>query len=43
MSERSLRHQVVFGSNRRGGRYRIFSAEFDGPLMREVVVQVLGE
>ena len=27
----------------KGGRHRIFFAEFDGPLMREVVVQVLGE
>ncbi|HIE39448.1 MAG TPA: YjbQ family protein [Anaerolineae bacterium] len=27
----------------RGGRQRIYFAEYDGPLAREVVVQVLGE
>jgi hypothetical protein len=43
MVDRSLCHQVVFGSDRRGSRYRAFFAEFDGLLMREVLVQVLGE
>lgn len=27
----------------KGGRHRIYFAEYDGPLMREVVIQVLGE
>ena len=27
----------------KGGRHRIYFAEYDGPLMREIVVQVLGE
>ncbi len=34
---------ISAGAIVRGGRQRIYLAEYDGPLAREVVVQVLGE
>jgi secondary thiamine-phosphate synthase enzyme len=34
---------VAEGQIVKGGRHRIYFAEYDGPLMREVVIQVLGE
>lgn len=34
---------VVAGKLVHGGRQRIYFAEYDGPLLREVAIQVLGE
>ena len=34
---------ITEGRILKGGRQRIYFAEYDGPLAREVVVQVMGE